>query len=128
MKDHAIESSSPTRHMAKLQKILNPDGNIVNVNPVLLMYTDGGPEYRVNFMSVKASLVCLFKALDLDMLVTVRTAPNASWRNPPERITSIMNLALNCVGLMRREMSDEFESYIKSCNTMNDIRSSAEKT
>jgi len=113
--------------MAELQNILNPDGNIQDVKPVLLLYTDGGPDHRVNFMSVKASLISLFKALDLDMLVAVRTAPNASWRNPPERIMSILNLALNCVGLMRREMSQEFENYIKSCNTMNNIRASAVK-
>ncbi|KAK3107234.1 hypothetical protein FSP39_009952 [Pinctada imbricata] len=127
LKDHIFESSSPIPHMAELMKILCPDGQYANVKPILLMYTDGGPDHRVNFMSVKASLICLFRALNLDMLVAVRTAPNASWRNPPERIMSILNLALNCVGLMRKEMDEEFEAKIKSCNTMNDIRAAANK-
>ena len=43
-----------------------------------------------------------------------RTAHNHSWKNPIERIMSLLNIGLQCVGLMRGKMSDDFESAIKS--------------
>lgn len=43
------------------------------------------------------------------MLVGVRTPPMNSWKNPPERIMSILNLALQSVGLMRKEQSENFK-------------------
>lgn len=63
-------------------------------------------------MSVKLSLIALFRWLNLDMLVALRTAPSNSWANPVERIMSIINIGLQGVGLMRRKMSDDFENAI----------------
>jgi hypothetical protein len=48
--------------------------------------------------------------------------------NPIERIMSILNLGLQCVGLMRQEMDEELEEIMSKCNSMNDIRKAAEKT
>ena len=36
------------------------------VPPVLILYTDGGPEHRTTYLSVKIAMICLQKYLDLD--------------------------------------------------------------
>ena len=41
---------------------------------------------------------------------------------------SILNLGLQCVGLMRQEMDIESEEIMSHCNSMNDIRKAVEKT
>ena len=73
-------------------------------------------------MSVKLSLICLFLKLDLDYLCAGRTAPYHSWRNPVERVMSILNLGLQCVGLARSELSIDVETEIAKCSTLSDIR------
>src|ERR1044072_972131 len=40
---------------------------------------------------------------------------------------SILNLGLQCIGLMRAEMDEEFEEIIKYCNSMEDIRNKAKE-
>ena len=82
------------------------------MQPVLLLYSDGGPDHRVTYMSVKLALIALFIELNLDVLISFRTAPSNSWANPVERIMSIVNIGLQGVGGMRTRRSDEFE---KSC-------------
>ena len=88
------------------------------------MYSDGGPDHRLTYVSVQLSLIALFLNLDLDMLVACRTAPNNSWKNPVERIMSIVNLGLQCVGIMRSKLSDDFEDAIKNCNNLKECRAS----
>ena len=89
----------------------------VDVNPVLLLYTNGGPDHRSTYMSVKLSMIALFRSRDLDMLVALRTAPSNSWANPVERIMSIVNTGLQGVGLMRQKMSEDFEKAVgKVCS------------
>ena len=39
-----------------------------------------------------------------------------------ERIMSIINLGLQCVGIMRKEMTPETEASIASCNNMAQLR------
>ena len=63
-------------------------------------------------MSVKLALIALFRKLNLDFLVSLRTAPSNSWANPVERIMSIVNIGLQGIGIMRSKMSDEFEKSI----------------
>ena len=53
-----------------------------------------------------------------------KTAPCHNWRNPVERIMSIVNVGLQCVGMMRRECSKDFEAAIKKCNNLNQLRKS----
>ena len=40
-------------------------------------------------------------------------------------IMSILNLGMQCVGLMRQEINAEMENLINSCNSMEDIREKA---
>jgi len=35
---------------------------------------------------------------------------------------STLNLGLQCIGLMRNKMDEDFETIIKNCNSMDDIR------
>lgn len=76
------------------------------------MYTDGGPDHRVNYLSVKLALIALFRELNLDVLIALQTAPSNSWANPVERIMSIVNIGLQGVGVMRKKMSEDFERSV----------------
>ena len=66
----------------------------------------------MNYLSVKLALIALFRELNLDQRITLRTAPSNSWANPVERIMSIVNIRLQGVGIMRRKMSDDFEKVV----------------
>lgn len=77
--------------------------------PILFIYSDGGPDHRCNYLSVIYTMVWLFIQLDLDYLVLARNAPGHSWRNPAERIMSVLNLGLQGVGIMRSETDVESE-------------------
>ena len=78
-------------------------------------------------MSVQLSLICLFLKLDLDYLCAGRTAPYHSWRNPVERIMSVLNLGLQCIGLVHDRMPDEFEKEINKCNNLSELRNIASR-
>ena len=118
IKDLILEPSSPLRHVTELFEILKTE----NAKPILFMYTDGGPDHRLTYLSVQLALVCLFIAGDYDMLVAARTPPMSSWKKTPERIMSILNLALQCVGLMRSEASPESEKKLKSASGIKKLR------
>lgn len=91
-------------------------------NPVLFIYTDGGPDHRLTYINVQLSLICIYLKFNLDYLCAGRTAPHHSWRNPVERIMSVLNLGLQCVGLARAEMGEEFESIVKKSNSLAELR------
>ena len=71
--------------------------------PILKRYTDGGPDHRTTYKSVKVAALAEFIALDLDMIVCARTAPCGSYVNPAERCMSLLNLALQNVALEAKE-------------------------
>ena len=119
LKDSVFEPSSPIRHATELYKILL---RRMNGRSILFVYSDGGPDHRLTYLTVQLSLIALFMNLDLDVLIAGRTAPSHSWANPVERIMAIVNLGLQCIGVMRSEGSADFEKTIKSCNNMKDIR------
>ena len=91
------------------------------------LYSDGGPDHRLTYVSVQLSLICLFIKLDLDYLCAGRTAPYHSWRNPVERIMSVLNLGLQCIGLARDQMPDEFEKEVEKCNNLTELRNIASR-
>lgn len=122
LKDAVYEPSSPLRHATELYSLLITR---LGTKSVIFLYTDGGPDHRLTYISVQLSLIALFLNLDLDFLCAGRTPPYHSWRNPVERIMSIVNLGLQCVGLMREEGSAEFEAAIKNSNNLCKLRKSA---
>lgn len=123
LKDSVFQPSSPLRHGAELYNIIQR----IDRRPILCIYSDGGPDHRITYLSVQVSLICLFRALDLDYLIAARTAPHNSFRNPVERIMSLLNIGLQAVGIMRAKMSDEFEAALKPAKSMQDIRNVAKK-
>ena len=123
-KDSVFEASSPVRHATELCGLLT--STFDDIPPVLFLYTDGGPDHRLVYVSVQLSLIALFLKLDLDFMCAGHTAPCHSWKNPVERIIAILNLGLQCIGLMRQEMPEEMEKEVKSCKNMGDLRRIAE--
>lgn len=95
--------------------------------PIRLIYSDGGPDHRVTYPSVKLSLIAMFLLDNCDYVLAMRTAPHQSYRNWVERIMSSLNLALQTIAIERRKMSDQIEHIIKSLNTMVSIRKAADK-
>ena len=94
---------------------------------VLALYTDGGPDHRLTYGAVQVALIAMFKHLQLDYLVAARTCPGQSYKNPVERIMSLINLALQCIGLMREEMSQDMEAEMRKAKGTNDIREAGKK-
>ena len=77
LKDAVFESSSPLRHAVELHSLLLKR---ISDRKILFIYSDGGPDYSLAYISVELSLITLFLNLDLDFLVACRTAPNHSWK------------------------------------------------
>ncbi|GBC02254.1 hypothetical protein RclHR1_04520007 [Rhizophagus clarus] len=98
LKDPIFQPSSPLRHATELYHLLL-DEELVD-KPVLCLYTDGGPDHHCTYTRVQLSYICLFIALNLDYFVAIRTPPQHSWKNPVERIMSILNLGLQSISLM----------------------------
>ena len=95
-------TSSSIRHATELHSLLSEKASS---DSVLFVFSDGGPDHQVTYLSVKLFLICLFLELDLDYLCAARTAPYHSFRNPAERIMLILNLGLQSVGLARASMT-----------------------
>ena len=124
LKDAAFQASSSLRHCTEMYFILIKE---MGDKHIMLLYSDGGPDHRLTYISVQLSLIALFINLDLDMLIACRTAPGHAWRNPVEHIMAIVNLGLQCVGIMRQKGSDEFEKSIANSNSIKDIRKTNKK-
>jgi hypothetical protein len=125
LKDTLFEPSNPMRHIAEIRKTLGETGNLGK--PIRLIFSDGGPDHRVTYPSVKLSLISMFLLDNCDYVLAMRTAPHQSYRNWVERIMSILNLALQTIAIERQKMCDEMEHIMKSLNTMASIRKAAEK-
>ena len=65
LKDTVFQHSIPLRHCCELCNVLESRSFS---KPILFIYSDGGPDHRLTFWSVKLSLICLFVKLDLDYL------------------------------------------------------------
>ena len=58
LKEGAFELSSPLRHSTELSNVL---GDRVQHKPILFVHSDGGPDHRVTYISVKLALIVLFR-------------------------------------------------------------------
>ena len=120
-KEGVFEPSSPHRHMTELYQMVKD-----NDKPVMFIYSDGGPDHRLTYLSVQLSIIALYLKLNLDFICAARTAPCHSWRNPAERVMSIVNLGLQCIGPMRQKMPTNLEGVVSSCNNLSELRKAAE--
>ena len=64
--EDAFEPSSPHNHSAELANFLISHG--VGDKPIVCLYSDGGSDHKLTYLSVKAALISLFLFLDLDYL------------------------------------------------------------
>lgn len=128
-KDKVTQASSALRHSTELKNLITVHcgGTDSATKPILVVVSDGGPDHRVTFGSVKVASLALFHSLNLDMLVCVRTCPYQSWQNIAERIMSTLNLALQNVSLERSTMRPEYERAVLHKNTLSDIRAEIAK-
>lgn len=117
--DSVFQTSSPFRHAAVQAKIVDEDANQPKV---MLKFTDGGTDQRNTLEAVKCSNICLFKQLNLDLLVHARCAPGNSWTNPTERIMSILNLGLQNCSFERQQMDVDTEKVFRKLGSMKEIR------
>ena len=78
LKESCFEPSSGLRHITELRQIMEHSG--AN-KPILLTYTDGGPDHRTTYLSVQIPLIAYFVDNNLDFLCAVRTPPYHSWKS-----------------------------------------------
>ena len=119
-KDSVFQPSCSLRFAAELLKVLNESNFSAEVTPHIFMVTDGGPEHRLNFHSLKIPLLILFSELCLQLFVAIRTAPGHSYINTVERIMSILNIGFQNVALERKESPSD--DVIKTCKNMEDLQ------
>ena len=89
VKDKVYTPSSLLIHATQSVSILRnfqSDDSVSLNSPILFVYTDGGPDYRTIYWSVKLAHIATFIARDLDMLIAARTAPSQSYCNPAEML------------------------------------------
>ena len=122
IKDATFEPSTPLRHATELKSNLRALSVNTIRHPVLLLYSNGGPDHNVTFGSVKISLIALFRSMNLDYLLAMRTCPGHSFRNPVERCMSILNLGLQAVGMMRTPCEEAVEKGLGGVNNTADVR------
>ena len=96
-KERVFQPSSPMGYGAELSSWLTTQ---LGSKSILFLYTDGGPDHRLTYVSTQLSPIALFLNLNLDLVCAARTAPNQLLRNPVEQIMSIVNLGLQSVGIM----------------------------
>ena len=120
LKDAVFQRSSPLRHAEELIRLMS---DIMEpTQTVMVILTDGGPDRHLLRAGIEASWLAVARALDLDGLVVLRTVPKLSWRNPVERVMSVLNLGLQNLALSRPAMPQEWEDKMRRCNSMKDIR------
>lgn len=119
IKEAVFEASSPFRHATELYSCIIPR---MEHRHILFVYSDGGPDHRLTYVSVQLSLIALYLKLNLDVLIAARTAPSHSWANPVERIMSIVNIGMQCIGAMREKREECFEKAVEKCNSLKDLR------
>ena len=123
LKDSVFEASNPNRFVAEVINYWHRlEEEKRDACSIIFLVTDGGPEHRTTFESVKLALIHLFKVTGVDMVVAIRMAPGQSFVNPVERIMSILNIGLQNVALERPSSSVETERYLDACPTMDAIR------
>ena len=71
---------------------------------------------------VKTAIIALEKFLNLDCILTARTAPGHSHHNAAEKINCRLNLGLYNIGVMKKSSIDlKFEHKLKNCSHLSDV-------
>ena len=68
IKDAVLQPSSPLRHPTELSMLLCQQDI---TRPIMVLYTDGGPDHNNTFLTVQLSLIAIFLQHNLDMILAV---------------------------------------------------------
>ena len=82
------------------------------LKPIECHYHDGGSDHNVRFLLSKLAGIAYFFKPNLDFLCRLQALPKHSWKNPAERVMSVLNLGLQGVGVMR-ETTPSCETALK---------------
>ena len=91
-----------------------------------MLFSDGGGYHNVIFLFVQCMLLALCRILDVDIVNVGRCGQNQPFINPAERFMSIPNIEMQGLALERDRLGP-FETVIKSCKSMKEIRAKATK-
>jgi len=72
LKGVICEPSSPPWNIAELYDIVTSQD--LQMKLIMFMYTDGGPDHRLTYLSIQLSPISLFLKLNLDFLCVCHTA------------------------------------------------------
>ena len=122
-KGSTFKPFSPGRYSSELARILLERA----VDHPVFLYSDGEPDHRLTYTSVKLALIPLFPKLDLDYICAAWTAPHHSFRKSAECVMSILNLGLQSVGLAQHQLPDELEKLVENCKNLGQLRELAWK-
>ena len=114
LKDSIFEGSDPLRHVTELLSVLKRENE--TFSPYIVLFTDGGVDHNLTFLYVQCVLLALFKIGDFDILNAGRCAP---------RVMSVLHIGLQGLAL-DRDHPGLFENVLRSCKTMNSVRSIAD--
>ena len=97
--------------------------------PIFMLHTDGGGEHNLSFPSVQAAIAAFVLTAFPDRAIFTNSCPYQSYTNEPERIMSVLNLALYGVAVERPPIDEEKfpgeESRFKRTKTIAALRSEA---
>ena len=82
LKDAIFEISLPSHHMCEMTATMEAEDREL---PVQLIYTDGGGDHRITFISVQMAYLAHWMTNNLDFLIACRCLPLLSVTKPCER-------------------------------------------
>ena len=84
------------------------------------VYNDSCPERKVDHLSVTKTYIAFFPQCNFDEVLI-------AYRNPVERVHSIVSLRLQSIGLIRKAMPENIEKITRNANSNGEIRKLREK-
>jgi hypothetical protein len=126
LKNSIFEGSSAFGAMAELLETYKEE---LVAKAVFMLHTDGGGEHNLSFPSVQAAIADFCLTSQPGHAVFGNSAPYYSYTNEPERVMSILNLALYGVAVERPRIDvTKFpgeESRFTSTKTIAELRAQA---
>ena len=116
LKNALFERSSPLRHQAEKEKVVN------DWKPIECTYSNGGPDHNTKHYSVKIAQLAHFLNKNLNMSVSAVIYPGGRYTDPAERSMPLLNIAMQGVALARRPMEPVFKNALRNMNSMEAVR------
>ena len=92
----------------------------------LFVYSGGGPERKVDNLSVQKFYIALFLEYNFDEVLIARAATNLSYPNLVERVHSVADLGLQSIGLIGK-MFENVEKIMRNASSKDELQKLCEK-